>query len=238
VAKPSQTVNTIYYEDVDSLIPWEDNYNVGDIGLIIEGIKQYGFAGAIKVWKDNQVRGGNHTLMAVRELHKQWLRGEGMATPANIKVDLENHWLVPCISIAHLNELEAIGFAIFDNRSAAKASQNDEMLFEYLQHLADQDNDLITGYDDEDMALLQRLVSEPVTMEENSGDVGQAFDTFMNSTIKQIVLYMDAPKFISTVERLSKVMQAAGLENNTEVVLFLLDQYEAANPQNKEDTDE
>jgi len=48
----------------------------------------------------------------------------------------------------------------------------------------------------------------------------------MNSTIKQIVLYMDSKQFVETVERLSKIASAHGLENNTEVMLFLLNEYE------------
>lgn len=229
--------DAISWQNIDSLILWEDNYNEGDIGLIAEGIRTYGFAGVVKVWRDNQVRGGNHTLMATRSLRDRWNRGE-IELPANIRVDTDNHWLVPCVSIAHLSETEALGFAIFDNRSAAKASQNDELLFEYLSHLRESE-DLITGYDDEDYALLAKLMHEPITMAEVSGGVDEAFDTFMNaSSIKQIVLYMDTAKFIATVERLSRVMNAEGLENNTEVVLFLLDQYEAVHPQTKDEVAE
>jgi len=226
MAKTTEIPQGNYYEDMDKLILWEDNYNEGDVGLIIQLIKQYGFVGAIKVWKDNQVRGGNHSLMALRAIKAE----KDAKAPANIKilnVNGNEHWLVPCAPLNHLNETQAIAFAIADNRSAAKASQNDEMLFEYLERLQSEDDTLVTGYDDDDYEMLRRLMAtEPVTMDTPSEGVSEAFDTFMNSTIKQIVLYMDSKQFVETVERLSKIASAHGLENNTEVMLFLLNEYE------------
>lgn len=222
MAKPVTSTDNSHV-DIDRLILWDDNYNEGDVGLIIQLIEQYGFIGVIKVWQDNQVRGGNHSLMALRAIKAK----PNAVVPQNIQVDIDGHWLAPVASLAHLTETQALAFAIADNRSAAKASQNDELLFEYLEHLQTEDETLVTGYDDEDYELLRRLMAtEPVTMQPLDEGVEAAFDTFMNSTIKQIVLYMDSKQFVETVERLSKIAQAKGLENNTEVVLFLLNDYE------------
>ncbi len=219
--KPETTEQGNTYQDIDTLVLWEDNYNEGDVGLIIQLIEQYGFIGSIKVWRDNKVRGGNHSLMALRAIKAK----PNAKVPANIKIE-DGKWFAPCAPLTHLNEAQALAFAIADNRSAAKASQNDELLFEYLEHLQAEDAGLVTGYDDEDYELLRRLMADPVTMDNLSEGVEAAFDTFMNSTIKQIVLYMESSKFVETVERLSKIMQTQGLENNTEVVLHLLDEYE------------
>lgn len=174
----SPDIDSIFLMPESELELWPDNYNEGDVGLLMEGIGRYGFAGAIKVWNGNQVRGGNHTLIAVRAL-----KASGEPLPHNIQM-LDGEWYVPCVSLNHLTEQEAIGFAIFDNRSAARASQNEELLLQYLGILKEADETLVTGYDDADMQQIAEFLSGDIAAA-GGGAAGEDVDTTPRASLAE-----------------------------------------------------
>lgn len=141
---------------------WEDNYNRGDVAGIARSIRRFGFNNAPRIWKDNEVRGGNHTVLALRkikdegprpDLDKQW-------PPENVQVN-DKDWHIPWIDISHLDPLEATAFAIADNQHARNATQDDRLLFEYLNDIA-VDATLMdaTGYSDDAFDQLTKLVQQ------------------------------------------------------------------------------
>src|SRR5687768_11489825 len=130
----------VVWWDLDELELWGDNYNEGDIGAIALSIRRHGFNQAPRIWGGQNVRGGNHTVQALRrirdegaipDLDRQW-------PPHNVWV-MNGAWLIPCIDIGDLSEAEAISFAIADNRTAALASQDEAKLLKHLIAVFDND---------------------------------------------------------------------------------------------------
>lgn len=150
---------------IDDLQMWPDNYRRGDIQAIRRSFIRFGFLGALKV-KNGTVYSGNHSLCALREL-----RDEGFARPRGIDCDPSGGWLVPCISIDHLSEDEAVAFAIADNRTAELGSTDDERLAILLGELAST-TDLLasTGYAEIDLDRLLESLRAPDTSIDGARD--------------------------------------------------------------------
>lgn len=54
-------------------------------------------------------------------------------------------------------------------------------------------------------------------------------DTYINSKIKQIVLFLSAEQYEETINNLQRIMENEGLESNTEVILHLIEKYDERN---------
>ena len=144
MSKNQQAQQPTIYIPLPELTPWSGNYNNGDIGSIAKSIERFGFNGALRVWQDNIVIGGNHSAMALMSLKARGPRekqmiGEYAWPPVHIIEDgVSGAWLVPCIDISHLDELEARAFAIADNDIARKAVQDAQKKATYLIELQQQ----------------------------------------------------------------------------------------------------
>jgi hypothetical protein len=57
--------------------------------------------------------------------------------------------------------------------------------------------------------------------------LGNALDRYLNNNIKQIVLYFENEHFEKTMNRLDAIAKANDLEDNSQVLLLLLEKYES-----------
>jgi len=132
-------------------VPWQGNYNVGNVPAIRASIARFGMNGALRVWQDGIVIAGNHALLALREMH-----AAAELPPTHVALSEDGDWLVPVIDVAHLPKLEAEAFAIADNRTRDLATTDDDRLAALLREIEDADADLLlaTGYDHDDLARL------------------------------------------------------------------------------------
>lgn len=78
------------------------------------------------------------------------------------------------------------------------------------------------GFEDIDIGL---DVGEEPKVDPNI--IQEKLETYQNNNIKQIVLYYEHTKYADILERLHKVAEKEGLKDNSEVVLKLLETYEA-----------
>jgi len=148
--------------DIDELRVWGvdtagANPNEGDIGAIALSIKRYGFNRLPSVWKDKEVRAGNHGVLALRMLKTQ-----GELPPKRV-IEKEGKWYVPFIDVSELSATEALGFAIADNHLAQLASQDETLLAQYLKVILEDDKTVFeaTGYDEEDLNDIYQHLAPP-----------------------------------------------------------------------------
>lgn len=187
--------------NLDDLIPWQGNYNQGDIGAIAISIRQFGFNNVPRIWRGLNLRAGNHTTLALRLIKREGARPEWdrQFPPHNVHVDGER-WYIDCMDIGDLSELEATAFAIADNRDAARASQDEALLLEYLTAISAESTQLLagTGYDDADMNyLLQQYEYNELANTPKSGS-----EDIKAKRDKSVDLIFTLSPFSSTVQML------------------------------------
>ena len=143
---------------------WPDNYNEGDVGMIAASIRRFGFNDPPGVWQDNEVRDGNHRVMALRVVKAAGPRpDEDKKWPPQGVTVKGADWLIDWIDLSHLNAQEATAYAIAANRSVELASQDDLRLSMLLQNIAVEDEKLLaaTGYGGDDLDELLRFMDKP-----------------------------------------------------------------------------
>lgn len=118
--------------DITALKLWDDNYNEGDVGAIARSIRQFGMRGAIRVWRDNVVMAGNHTLMAL------WsMKASGSEPPAGV-IAKDGKWYLPAnriIDLSDMDYVEAQAFAIADNETARLSTRDEKQLAQLLVNI-------------------------------------------------------------------------------------------------------
>lgn len=142
---------------------WDGNYNQGNIGAIAISIRRFGFDNNPRIWKGDEVRGGNHTVMALRQIQKEGAdpKWDMQFPPMNIMVKKDD-WYIDCVDISYLSESEALAYAIADNNIGKEATENNEILLPYLVALHKEDENLLlaTAYDPEDIAHIAQIIGE------------------------------------------------------------------------------
>lgn len=158
--------DTIVYRNIAELKTAPNNYRSGDVGAIITSILKFGFNGAIRVWKEDVVKAGNHTLLAL-----QSIKAQGLPAPRGIRKE-GNTWLAPCVDISHLTATEADAFMVADNRLTELATNDEQQLATLLSSIAAQDQTLLlaTGYDGDDVDSMLRALASYNNSSDYDGD--------------------------------------------------------------------
>lgn len=167
-------VDTKGLVNLDEIKVWGANYNSGDVEGIARSIRRFGFNNVPRLWRDHEVRGGNHTVMALRKIKADGPdpKLDKHYPPENVTVDDNGAWWIGWVDISHLDALEADAFAIADNQFARNAVHDDAKLFEYLKNIAVDPTMLAaTGFDDKTFDEL-RLITERLEGEAAQGSEG------------------------------------------------------------------
>lgn len=151
---------------LSELKPWSANYNQGDVGAIATSLARFGYNRSISVWRNNEIRAGNHTFLALC-----WLKKQKAEPPVNVSVQ-NGDWHIEVGDCSHLTAEQATAYAIADNRTVELASHDDEKLATLLQSVAEFDTELFeaTGYDNIDVT---ELVSEFIPEDENTSELNE-----------------------------------------------------------------
>lgn len=207
------------YIDLDTVRLWEQNYNEGNVGLIAIMIRRYGFNRAPSIWRDNEVRAGNHTVMALRELQKN-----GDAAPEHV-IEQDGKWYIPYIDVSHLNETEALAYAIADNKAAKEASEDEAMLAKYLKAIKNDDETLFeaTGFDEDDIRKLFAKAHVPMFPEGGLTDDDESSDDVdfnpPESAVRMVHLFFDKDNIDDFNAKIDELMKAWDIDNVTDAVL-------------------
>ena len=157
----------VLYRNLSELVTWKGNYNQGDVGAIYEAIKTFGYNRSISVWDNNIVMAGNHTLLALRYLFKDWTEKKLEHPPNGSGIMVQDtNWFVLVSDCSHLNYDMAKAYAIADNVMGQRAVADERVLVQYLKEIQEYeietgDNVLdATGYDEHEIALLSALIND------------------------------------------------------------------------------
>lgn len=213
------------YIDLDTLVEWAGNYNDGDVGRIFEAIKRYGYNRTVSVWTDNVVMAGNHTMKALK-----LLRLNGVQPPGKSIIQQGDKWYVQYTDMSHLDESEALGYAIADNRLASMATHDDDRLLDYLLQIQERGGDdalLATGYDDDALEYLMGLYAENQPEFDGGGAAGSSGDDLgavpaPEANIKMFQLYLTRDNYQDFYDRVVIVGAAMGLDNPTDTIIKLV----------------
>lgn len=133
--------------DIGTIKLWKDNPNQGDLGAIITSIQTFGYWGMVVVWK-NELRGGNHSVVAMRELLKQgWKpKGDGIRESGGAI-------MVRGVDISHMDKKEANALGIALNRTTRLGYDDPELVSKLLLDIDVRNERLFnaTGYDADDL---------------------------------------------------------------------------------------
>lgn len=144
------SIDASRYKALSVLKEWRDNYNRGDVEGIALSIRRFGMNQSLRVWRDNVVMAGNHTLKALRLIQQEGAKPslDRQFPPENVIVK-GDEWYVQFVDVSHLDTLEAKAFAIADNALARKAVTDDRLLAQYLSEIVTASEPMLeaTGYD-------------------------------------------------------------------------------------------
>lgn len=170
------TIDFAKYRSLASLHEWRDNYNSNDVARIARSIRRFGFNNALRVWRDEIVMAGNHTLKALRLIKSEGPKEEldHRYPPHNIMVE-DDEWYVPIIDVSHLDEVEARAFAIADNQLARMSVVDERLLTQYLKEINEADPGMFgaTGFE---KRTLNRMVAQFLEAASKANDPGAQLD--------------------------------------------------------------
>ena len=128
--------------EVGDVKPHPDNPRDGDIGAIAESVQAHGHYRPIGVSRDDVILAGNHTWQAIVQLG--W-----------------THVAITRVPVTHQSP-QARRIMLADNRTAERASYDQQVLARVLQELADEDGGLDgTGWDGDDLDKMLAALAEP-----------------------------------------------------------------------------
>lgn len=202
------------YIKIEALNTWPRNYRQGDVGAIVTSLQKFGFNGTLRVWKDNMVIAGNHTLLALRECDRLGVKLSGDG------VKYENGKLkILALDVTHLDDMQAQAFAIADNRTAALGYNDSMQLVELLKEVGNVDDELLlaTGYDGDDLDFLLRESYEQAG-KNNEAQVSRELRN-INTPVIRVVLEINA---LADFER---AIEMTGEKNRSEAIRIISESY-------------
>jgi len=127
------------------------------------------------------------------------------------------------------DDATAAAYAIADNRQTEIGGWNEDALVPLLRELQAQGDAALVGigYTDDDIAALIRRVT-PTTDTISGLSVADKLNIYQEGAIRQIILYYSPEQYEHLLTRMRDIMTAHGLESNSELLLWLVAQYEAS----------
>ena len=145
---------------LSELKTWDDNYNQGDIEAIERSIRRYGFINSLRVWRGDEIRGGNHSYLALCRVRDSGAKPEldRNYPPEGVTIREDGEWMVMVTDISYLEPLEATAYAIADNELTRKSTYDEAVLVRHLREISiDPTLFQATGFTDDEFDKLQAL---------------------------------------------------------------------------------
>ena len=194
----------IVHLDPKKLIPWDKNPRKHNMEQLKNSIERFGFRNVIVVNKTtNTIEAGHGRAKAAVEL--------------GIKE-------VPVMFVED-SEMEAIAFAIADNKQSELGSWDEEMLGPLLKQLEDSDAlDFGVGFSDAELDDLLRRTQ--TTLDDVQGPSWSDYlEVYENGVIRQIMLFYNVEQYEEILSKTKGLMEQQNIDNHSELFVFLLENY-------------
>ncbi len=194
-------------------------HNERNLDMIERSLQEVGAARSIFIDEDNNILAGNGTVQAAEK-----------AGITNVRIVEANGDEIIAVKRTNLTAEQKRKLSLFDNRSSDLA----EWDVEALQELADGGLDLSNFFNNDEIEELGRhvehnVITDDEPIERDHDAFTQTANSYLNGTIRQIVLYFNPEQFENVCSRLESVMEREGVTNHTEAFLKLLEYYEGSN---------
>ena len=138
--------------------------------------------------------------------------GGNMRYRASVEAGLKEVWILTAEGLTEEQQKE---FVVKDNASFGDWDWDSLANFYTIEDLGDWGLDVPTYLTDDD--------AEPTY---DVDKVAERLGAYINNKIKQITILFPADEYEAIINKFQEIMEAEELESNTEVVLFLLEQYD------------
>ncbi len=164
-----QTDLALRYVALDDLIPLNGNSKNHDTENTTQSILKYGFRDPIEIdscFETPTIVAGHDRRNALLAI-----RSQGDAAPKGIKLDGRGNWIIPCIFYQSDSQSQAVAYSIDNNYSTIKGAKlplvdelklfDPDELLEQIKYLTEENEDLVSGLDLDDMLeLLEESLKE------------------------------------------------------------------------------
>ena len=193
--------------DPRELTAWDNNPRNHKIPMLKKSIERFGFRNIVVVnRRNNVIEAGHGRVQAAIEL---------------------NLPTVPALFVDD-DETTATAYTIADNRQSELSSWDEEALVPLLQEIQDMENITAIGYTDAEIKDLLRRVMPTETMIAGLSNE-EKLDIYNEGTIRQIILYYAPEQYTDLLMRMRAIMAKLGVESNSELLVALIEHYEASN---------
>ena len=185
------------------------NLQPGDIAFdkLKDSIKEFGYVEPIIVNQHSTIVGG-HQRFSVR-------KSMGVKTVDVVVVDLGEK-KEKALNVA-LNKIEG--------------QWDDAKLQALVAELNSEDFNVgLTGFTLEEINEIMDSGGSQTGIEEDSGLLERKMESYLEGTVKQVILYFEVEQYKEVIARLTSIQAAEGTGSNTETFVRLLDCYEKNQP--------
>jgi len=167
-------------------------------------MKEFGFTDPILIDEDDVILAGHARLEAADR--------NGMKE-------------VPTILLDSLSDTQKKAYVIADNKLALNAGWDKEILAAEMKELDGLDFDLsVTGFNAEELEDI--LVGDIYEPDIDKDRVAKSKEKYDDSDVRQIVMYFGNADYEKVLKQLLDIQEAEGLEDNSQVLVYLLEMYD------------
>lgn len=193
--------------DITSVQTHPKNVRQGDIGAIAESLKAHGQYRPIVVDKrTNYILAGNHTWKAAQSLGWSQISAGFVETK---------------------DDDEALRILLSDNRASDLATYDDGGLAEILKQLSITDTGLVgTMYDGDDLDDLVYRLGGSLGFVTEGNDISAIIDEYADKDTRNLTLPYTQTTITQVKEHLTSLQQKTGIDNWSEIVLYVVKDFD------------
>lgn len=216
---------TLKYEPLSGLTSAKRNPKKHDLAEIRRSMERWGIASIVAIVneKTGLMVAGHGRCEVLREM-----KADGADAPKNVKVRKhDGEWLVPVLrGVEFKDEREAHAYLLADNRLVERGGWDREGLADLLREMDLQQDEIPgIGWSAAEVSNILDSIERDKRVEKTPEE---KLDGFLDSAIRQLVLFFSAADYDDVLDKLDAIGEHMEVDNSTDVVTRLLNDYIAA----------